>query len=266
MTALVSMTVQKHASEGPHLTRTLLRRIEVVSDVRERDALLESLLTRERPTTVGFVNAHALNLVWGDREVFKAFSQLDVLLRDGLGVKVWMRALGLDPGLNLNGTDLIPQLLERVGEGGVALFGTDSPYLETAAAKLRAKGIDVVATADGFRDPEAYVEIVRRVQPRVVVLAMGMPKQEKIAYQIRQETKSPCLIVCGGAILDFMAGRFPRAPIVLRKLGLEWAFRLALEPARLSQRYLLGVPVSFYRLTVTLLSRRQRNYLSVDRK
>ena len=53
----------------------------------------------------------------------------------------------------------------------------------------------------------------------------------------------PCLIICGGAIIDFLGGKIPRAPRWMRRTGLEWAFRLALEPRRLFRRYVIGNPV-----------------------
>jgi hypothetical protein len=53
----------------------------------------------------------------------------------------------------------------------------------------------------------------------------------------------PCLIVCGGAIIDFMGGKTARAPQWMRKTGIEWVFRLLLEPRRLFQRYVVGNPV-----------------------
>jgi len=73
-----------------------------------------------------------------------------------------------------------------------------------------------------------------------VVLGMGMPKQETVAQQLRAAVSGPILIINGGAVLDFLADRFQRAPPLLRSLGLEWLFRLLLEPRRLWRRYIVG--------------------------
>jgi exopolysaccharide biosynthesis WecB/TagA/CpsF family protein len=85
---------------------------------------------------------------------------------------------------------------------------------------------------------------------------MGMPRQELLSAMIAKELRGPILIVNGGAILDFMAGRFKRAPRMLRRLGLEWAFRLLLEPNRLWRRYLLGNFVFLWRTAQIMLHRR----------
>ena len=76
---------------------------------------------------------------------------------------------------------------------------------------------------------------------------MGMPKQEKIAALIR-DTRMTTLVVCGGAIIDFMGNKIKRAPRWVRQLGFEWLYRLMLEPKRLYKRYVLGNPVFIFRL------------------
>jgi UDP-N-acetyl-D-mannosaminuronic acid transferase (WecB/TagA/CpsF family) len=67
-----------------------------------------------------------------------------------------------------------------------------------------------------------------------------MPKQERVAVALRATLDEPALIVNGGAVLDFLGERFPRALSWMRSAGLEWLFRLALEPARLYGRYVAG--------------------------
>lgn len=81
---------------------------------------------------------------------------------------------------------------------------------------------------------------------------MGMPKQEAVAAKLAA-IGGPCLIVCGGAILDFLGGKVSRAPEWLRRLGGEWLYRLLREPKRLFMRYVVGNPLFLLR---TLLYRR----------
>ena len=63
----------------------------------------------------------------------------------------------------------------------------------------------------------------------------------------RDRAERPCLIVCGGAILDFLGGKVSRAPAWLRRLGGEWIFRLVKEPKRLFMRYVVGNPAFLIR-------------------
>ena len=64
-----------------------------------------------------------------------------------------------------------------------------------------------------------------------------------MACTLRAAVGYPCLIVCGGAIIDFMGGKTSRAPTWIRSTGMEWAWRLAQEPKRLFERYIIGNPV-----------------------
>jgi exopolysaccharide biosynthesis WecB/TagA/CpsF family protein len=91
---------------------------------------------------------------------------------------------------------------------------------------------------------------------------MGMPKQELLSATIARELPGPMLIVNGGAILDFLAHRVPRAPRVMRNLGLEWLFRLLIEPTRLWRRYLIGNLVFLWRTLQVVQYRRapERNF------
>lgn len=207
--------------------------------------LLQWLARPSRPHVLAFVNAHAMNSAALDARFFAALRGADTLLRDGIGMAILLRLLNQRPGLNLNGTDLIPHLVRAFAGQPIALFGTQEPWLGQARAVVEcqlAPGSTCVV-ADGFRPTPHYVELAVAHRPRLIVLAMGMPRQEQVAQALRAALYEPCLIVCGGAILDFLAGRAVRAPAALRRLGLEWAWRLGCEPRRLFRRYVIGNPL-----------------------
>jgi exopolysaccharide biosynthesis WecB/TagA/CpsF family protein len=92
------------------------------------------------------------------------------------------------------------------------------------------------------------VQLLRERKPAIVLLAMGMPRQEELAQRLRRELEHRCLLICGGAIVDFWAGRTRRAPAALQKLGLEWLWRLGQEPVRLFRRYVIGNPLFIWRV------------------
>jgi len=128
----------------------------------------------------------------------------------------------------------------------VALFGTSSPWLETSRQRLEQEmGLEIVACHDGFAPQEKYLELAVAAKPELIILAMGMPKQEEVSVRLREHLSHPVLIVNGGAILDYIGEKVPRAPLVMRQVGMEWLFRLAVEPKRLFSRYVLGIPIFF---------------------
>jgi exopolysaccharide biosynthesis WecB/TagA/CpsF family protein len=186
-----------------------------------------------------------MNSAAGDRGFHEAVVSADVVLRDGSGMATLLSMLKRSPGLNLNGTDLIPKILGRHAGRSIALFGTQEPYLSAARDRVvqRIAPGCRCTTQHGFLGTDAYVQAAVAEQPDLIVLGMGMPRQEQVALALREALGHPCLIVCGGAIIDFLGGKTSRAPAWMRRSGLEWAFRLALEPRRLFGRYVIGNPL-----------------------
>jgi len=227
---------------------TLVGKLEVVVDATAAQCLLDRLTGPQAATVVGFVNAHAMNLVVRDGACHQALSAADVLLRDGSGMAILYRRLGLEPGLNMNGTDFIPQLLAAYRGRRVAFWGTRQPYLDQAVQRSAAMfGVVPVSVHDGFASVDTYLQLARELQPELIVLGMGMPRQEVVAARLAA-TGVAYLIVCGGAILDFLGGKVSRAPVWLRRLGGEWLYRLLREPKRLFMRYVVGNPLFLLRI------------------
>lgn len=218
----------------------LLRKLSLYDDEESFWNSFElGALVAEKPFVISFLNAHAFNMAWSDSVFRQNLLDSSLLLRDGVGVKIGLVFFGIEPGLNLNGTDLIPKIIEKVG-GKVSLYGTKDPNLGGAAQKLKEQGVDVVSMIDGFQGLDVYLKDALLQKPRLIVLAMGMPKQERVSDCLSRNVDWPCVIVNGGAILDFLSGRVERAPRWLRNVGLEWGYRLYKEPGRLWRRYLVG--------------------------
>lgn len=205
-------------------------------------SLLDGLMAGEGVRVVSFVNAHGFNVSARDKDFAHALTGSDILLRDGSGMKILMKLMGRDPGPNLNGTDLIPQIIARHSEAGhpIALMGTEEPWLSKTAEKLRSDGANITLTEDGFQPEAHYLSALTDTPARLAVLGMGMPKQERVSMLLREKLDGPLLIINGGAVIDFMGGKVTRAPEWMRKAGIEWVYRLLKEPRRLFRRYVIG--------------------------
>jgi N-acetylglucosaminyldiphosphoundecaprenol N-acetyl-beta-D-mannosaminyltransferase len=204
-----------------------------------------------RPKILAFLNAHAVNLAAEDSAFYRQILSCDVLLRDGIGVKIGLSIFSISSGLNMNGTDFIPKVLEVYKGRRIAFYGTKEPYLQDSVEWAESKSLKVVSSIDGFQSEQFYIDDLNKTLPDIIVLGMGMPKQEFLANRIRQECTSPMIIICGGAVLDFKAERFLRAPKWMRYLAIEWVFRLFMEPARMWKRYLLGNFKYLFRVIVS---------------
>ncbi len=246
-------TPDRTLAQRAHEFLELHARVHCIDDEQAQQALLEELQRPSRPYIVSFVNAHAANLGWNTPAMLESLLRSDLLLRDGIGVKLGLKAFGRPHGLNMNGTDFIPRIARAYQGRRAALFGTRSPWLDTARQRLEAEGLTVVACHDGFAPPETYLTLAAETKPELIILAMGMPKQEDIAVRLREHLSHPVLIVNGGAILDFLGGKVTRAPALMRNTGMEWLYRLYLEPRRLASRYLLGIPVFLSHVAVARL-------------
>jgi N-acetylglucosaminyldiphosphoundecaprenol N-acetyl-beta-D-mannosaminyltransferase len=223
----------------------LVHKIERVQTRAQAQQLVAALGQPERPFVLAFANAHAMNSLVKSAPFFNALHSADMVLRDGSGMAALFKLLGLHPGLNLNGTDLIPQLIRLFDGRCIAFFGTQEPHLQRAvqAGEREFAPRSRFVSAHGFHDTGVYLGMALLHKPALFVLGMGMPRQEEVAAALRATVAFPCLIVCGGAIIDFLGGKTPRAPLWLRERGLEWVYRLAIEPRRLFQRYVIGNPL-----------------------
>jgi N-acetylglucosaminyldiphosphoundecaprenol N-acetyl-beta-D-mannosaminyltransferase len=246
---MVSSALPSHAPGVARRNRSpslvdLMDALRIVPDDNGRDHLLDQLRSAAGPVVVAFINAQAMNIAWRDLAFRQCLGEADFVLRDGIGMKVGLSALGRTPGLNMNGTDFIPQLLRYMSPATAAFFGSELRFAAAAAINAEKIGIEPLAIRGGFERDTIYIDLAARTRPEIIVLGMGMPKQERVALMMRDALVHPCIIIAGGAIIDFMAAKFPRAPRMLRNAGLEWLFRLSLEPRRLASRY-LGGNVSF---------------------
>jgi exopolysaccharide biosynthesis WecB/TagA/CpsF family protein len=220
-------------------------KVERVTTSAEEQALLARLSQPQQPCVLAFANAHAMNLQAASPAFFQALDGADMVLRDGAGMAMLLALLGMRPGRNLNGTDLIPRLLAQFDGRAIALFGTQNPSLDVALdlVKRQIAPRSPCVSAHGFLQAADYTALAAAHRPALIVLGMGMPRQEEVAIALRAALAYPCLIVCGGAILDFLGGKTPRAPLWMRRVGLEWLFRLGCEPRRLFRRYVVGNPL-----------------------
>ena len=225
--------------------KKVLERVDTFDSVEAALAEIDRLLKTDKAELISFVNAHALNVAAVDSEFRAHLLASSLLLRDGVGVEFMLKALSENHGANLNGTDLIPAILERNKSATLAVIGTEEPYLSRGIAELHSRGINISASIDGFRDDAEYLEWVKTNHDiDIILLAMGMPKQERVANQLKANGLTSALIINGGAIIDFLGGKVSRAPMWMRRLRLEWLFRLLKEPKRMWRRYIAGGMIS----------------------
>lgn len=225
----------------------IVNKVRVVHDIADEARLLNELSSVSEPQVLAFVNAHAMNLAVKNTQLSEALQDANYLLRDGSGMRVLYRLIGHDAGLNMNGTDFIPKVLEKSKGKKIAIWGTQEPYLSEALLTIRQRyGMEVISVHHGFESIAFYIDLSKTIKADLILLGMGMPKQEQLANQLRKSCDNS-LIICGGAIIDFLGNKVSRAPSWMRRLGVEWLYRFACEPKRLFKRYVIGNPLFIFR-------------------
>ena len=231
--------------------------IDLFDDEKEVLALLSKDIDSGRSIELFFLNAHCFNLAQKDREYFDILNSCDYLLNDGIGIKIASKIEKLVLKKNLNGTDFIPEIAEMASMKGYKIFllGAKDGIAEEAAVKLKEKfeGLQIAGVHSGYGLDESVLEMINNSKPDILIAGMGVPMQEKWIRENKSKLGSVKLFVGGGAILDFLSQRIRRAPLLMRKIGLEWLFRLCLEPGRLWRRYLVGNFLFFYYILVLKL-------------
>lgn len=165
---------------------------------------------------------------------------------DGFGIVLAGRLLGLSLPSRLTGVDLMQEVVgmaanERLtvmligGKGNLAETLADCYNRQYSEAKfIGIEGIKNIVKPTK-KEQETILSIVSNRKPRILLVAFGSPFQELWIWQNRHKLKGIVCIGVGGAF-DYLGGRLKRAPIFMRKLGLEWLFRLVNQPWRIKRQ------------------------------
>ena len=209
------------------------------------DLLVVAARARRR-WRVAYVNAANYNLAARDRRYAEALRAADLVYADGQAV-VWAgRSLGRPLPERVNAGDFFVRFCERCAREGLTLFllGSRPGVAEQAAEHFRslAPGLAIAGTHHGHfdaRESDAVVAAINRAAPDLLIVGIGSPRQELwAAKEIERLNVGVAWTV--GALFEYFGGMRWRAPVWMRRVGLEWLFRLALEPRRLWRRYLIG--------------------------
>ena len=217
---------------------------------------------------INTINAHSYNTARKDLMLAEALTKGDVLIPDGASIVWacrWLNAKSQPPE-RCAGWDLfifeMQQLEARSAKEmssavevrrkmKVMFMGSServlSRIVERAAQDF--PHLDVITYSPPFKaefnddDNQAMISAINATQPDLLWIGMTAPKQEKWTYTHWDELRINCHVGTIGAVFDFYAGTARRAPLWWQRHGLEWLYRLAVEPRRMWKRYVIGNPL-----------------------
>lgn len=223
-------------------------------DLLELPALCDWIAKRDAASPFAYVVTpnvdHMVRLADADAAVRAAYRAADVTVCDS---RVLARTARL-AGVTLTvapGSDLVALLFERVLVPGDRIILVGGRADDVARLRARYPALDIVhhEPPHGLRDDAparaAAADAAVAAAARVTLLAVGSPQQELIAHQMAQRGAARGTALCIGASVDFIVGAQRRAPQLVQRAGLEWAWRLAGNPRRLARRYLMDGPTIF---------------------
>lgn len=204
---------------------------------------------------INTINAHSFNTAQNDALFAEALAKGDVLIPDGASiVKVcgWLKAKSR-PTERIAGWDLFEFEMNKLNaKGGKVMFmGSSNKVLARIVEKAAEvyPNLKVVTYSPPYKpefseeDNKAIVEAINAADPDLLWIGMTAPKQEKWTYSHWQELNIHCHVGTVGAVFDFFAGTYQRAPQWWQDHSLEWLYRLVKEPKRMWRRYVLGNPL-----------------------
>ncbi len=219
--------------------------VDAVTMAEAVDVVRRAMDTRAG-VMVATANAEMLMRATHDEELRRILNASALVVPDGAGTVWAARHLGHAMPERVAGYDLAQELLRRAPAEGrrVYFFGAAPGVAEKAKAKAEQiyPGIEIVGVRNGFfssADNAAIIAEIRAARPDLLLVALGVPKQEKWIAAHLAELDVPVAIGVGGT-LDVMAGVMKRAPHWMQKAKLEWLFRGLMQPKRAGR--LLALP------------------------
>lgn len=209
-------------------------------------ARAEAAIARRETCQHVAVNAAKLVRYQRDPSLRQALDGCELATADGQAVVWAARILGQPLPERVTGIDLMDALLEVSAHKGyrVYLLGARASVLERAEAAIRTRfpRVEIAGRHHGYfgaDEEERLVADIAAARPDILFVALETPAKELFLARHRGRLGIPFVMGVGGAF-DVLAGVRRRAPRAMRRLGLEWLYRLAQDPRRLARRYVVG--------------------------
>jgi N-acetylglucosaminyldiphosphoundecaprenol N-acetyl-beta-D-mannosaminyltransferase len=213
---------------------------------------LSAIEGRRSSVVFACANPHSLVVAQSDPSFQFALTQANLVVADGIGVAFMARLVGVQIGPRITGTDYFQAVLEALqqrGGGRVFFFGSSQRVLDLIAKRFASDFPSLIICgmlSPPFRswsdeENRRMVQVINDAKPDVLWVGMTAPKQEKWVEENRHNLTVP-VIGSIGAVFDFYAGTYARAPQWVCRIGLEWAYRFLLEPRRMWQRNCVSAP------------------------
>ena len=204
--------------------------------------LIREKLEKQEKTFVVTANPETL-MIAEENELFKnaLLDKETIIVPDGIGVVKGAKILGIKMEETITGVELCSKLFEFLNDmsKSLCLFGAKKEVVQKLKEVINEKypNVNIVGIYDGYiEDKQSVMEEIKKIKPDVILVALGIPKQELLIYDNLKDFEKGIFVGVGGSF-DVLSGMKKRAPKIFIKLKLEWLYRIVREPKRLKRFY-----------------------------
>lgn len=216
--------------------------------------LVRTYLKNNKGLHIVTLNPEMITLGNKNDEFGRVLNEADLTLPDGVGITLALKIKGIEQE-NIPGIDFAKKLVFMCSLDGytLGLLGATEEVVREAVGNLRNEIADLNITyvRNGYFDEEqekVIIEEIKAVAPRIMLVAMGAPKQELLIAKLKKEMPNTVFIGVGGTF-DVWSGKVKRAPKFYRENGLEWLYRTINEPSRF-KRIFPALPLFLIRVII----------------
>ncbi len=235
--------------------------IAVLDRARSAELMIEVALKRrgtaQRPLVFTSANGQVLSLCARQPRMRDLFLEADLIHADGMPMVFVSRLFHKTPlPERVATTDLFHDVARLAQQNGARMFllGATNAVVNQAVHHVRTRypDLNIVGHSGGYLrrqgDEERIIDTINRARPDILWLGLGAPAEQSFAIRHRDRLRGVGLIKTSGGLFDFLSGKNARAPGWMQNAGLEWAYRIYLEPRRLAGRYLMTNPHALFLL------------------
>lgn len=215
------------------------------------DYISKKIISKEGAQIVT-INPEMIEMGEKDERLGKILKNADLIIPDGVGIKLALRFRGIKQE-QIAGIDFARSLINICADNdySVAFVGAQEEVVNRAVENIKKEtpNLNVVYKHNGYYDDEdVIIDEILAAEPKVVLVAMGVPRQEFFIDKLKSKKNDIILIGVGGSF-DVWSGFTKRAPVVWQKLGLEWLYRTIKQPERF-KRIFPTLPLFLFRVII----------------
>lgn len=202
--------------------------------------LIDNKLKKEEKTFIITANPETYMLSTTDNTINEiVHNKNNLIVPDGIAIVKTANYLGLNIKERITGVEIAEHLLEIANKNKykVYLFGATKEVINNFEEVIKEKysNVNLIGTENGYvKDKNKVMNRIKDLEPDIIMVALGIPLQEKLIYEHLNDFKKGIFIGVGGSF-DVLSGSKKRAPKIFIKLNLEWLYRICSEPKRIKR-------------------------------